>query len=132
MNSAQTPKNGSAGSIPTTRPRFERIWRHTLGGKTSQFECKYRIRHRDGRYIWMLGRGLAVADAGGKATEIAGSQTDITALVEVETRLIRDALHDQLTGLPNRSYLTTQLEKSAPAEKVLCRPVHGLRSIQAH
>ncbi len=88
-----------------------------LRGETSQLETKYRIRHRDGSYRWMLVRGLAVRDDEGKPARIAGSQTDITALIEVESRLIHDALHDQLTGLPNRGYLVAQLEKARQRKK---------------
>lgn len=73
-----------------------------LKGTTSHFEYEYRIRHSNGSYLWVLSRGLAVWDQSGMAYRMAGSQSDITARKLAETRLVYDAVHDALTGLPNR------------------------------
>jgi diguanylate cyclase (GGDEF)-like protein/PAS domain S-box-containing protein len=81
-------------------------------GLTPHFEIEHRMLHRNGRYRWMLSRGTAVRDADGKTTRMAGSQTDITARKEAEDRLLRDALQDGLTGLPNRLLFTDRLERS--------------------
>ncbi len=61
-------------------------------GLTPHFESEQRMLHKDGTFRWMLSRGLAVRDASGKATRMAGSQTDIT----------EGKVTDPLTGLPNR------------------------------
>jgi diguanylate cyclase (GGDEF)-like protein/PAS domain S-box-containing protein len=68
----------------------------------THFEHEYRILHRDGSYRWMLCRGLAVWDEIGQVVRMAGSQTDITDRKAAEQRLLHDALHDALTGMPNR------------------------------
>jgi diguanylate cyclase (GGDEF)-like protein/PAS domain S-box-containing protein len=65
-------------------------------------ENEYRMQHRDGNYLWMLGRGLAVRDENGKAYRIAGSQTDIT----------RGKVADVLTGLPNRILFIDRLNRA--------------------
>jgi PAS domain S-box-containing protein len=50
-----------------------------LAGKTPYFECEYRMRHKDGRYIWFLGRAQVVKrDAAGKPLRLVGAHTDIT------------------------------------------------------
>jgi diguanylate cyclase (GGDEF)-like protein/PAS domain S-box-containing protein len=81
-------------------------------GLTPCFETEHRMRHQDGGYRWMLSRGMAIRDEAGNATRMAGSQTDVTARKEAEEQLIRDALHDGLTGLPNRVLFTDRLERS--------------------
>ena len=83
-----------------------------LEGKSSHLEAEYRLRQLDGSFLWMLARGLAVFAPNGKATRIAGSQTDITERKVSEKRLLFQAFHDQLTGLPNRAHFSRRLVKS--------------------
>jgi diguanylate cyclase (GGDEF)-like protein/PAS domain S-box-containing protein len=83
-----------------------------LSGAGHHFEHEHRIQHHDGSYRWMLARGMAVRDARGMATRVVGSQTDVTARKEAEQRLQHDALHDALTGLPNRVLFLDRLDQA--------------------
>jgi diguanylate cyclase (GGDEF)-like protein len=60
----------------------------------------------------MLARGSAIRDERGYAYRMAGSQTDVTVRREAEEQLVRDALHDSLTGLANRTLFIDRLERS--------------------
>ncbi|MGH2840349.1 MAG: putative bifunctional diguanylate cyclase/phosphodiesterase [Solirubrobacteraceae bacterium] len=82
--------------------RFQQALAGHLNGNVAHFEVEHRVRARDRSYRWMLARGLAVGDSDGRPTRIAGSQTDITERKRAESQLQHDALHDGLTGLPNR------------------------------
>lgn len=81
-----------------------------IKGLTPHFECEYRMRHSNGSYLWVLSRGLAVRDAKGAAYRMAGSQSDINARKLAEERLAHDAVHDALTGLPNRLLFLDRLQ----------------------
>lgn len=80
--------------------------------KGDYFECALRLKHKDGHYIWTIGRGLVLQrDAAGKALRLAGTNTDISlvaaSLTTAQDRIYRDAL----TGLYNREYLHAQQEQ---------------------
>ncbi|HKP87435.1 MAG TPA: EAL domain-containing protein [Blastocatellia bacterium] len=81
---------------------------HLLGA-TPHFQMEHRLRKKDGKYCWVLTRGLAVWDSKRAVYRMAGSLTDISEQKEVEQRLLRNAFHDVLTGLPNRALFMDRL-----------------------
>jgi PAS domain S-box-containing protein len=59
-----------------------------IEGRTPLYQAEYRLRHKDGRWIWILGRGKVVARSDtGRALRMVGTQTDITQRKELEERL---------------------------------------------
>jgi diguanylate cyclase (GGDEF)-like protein/PAS domain S-box-containing protein len=80
-----------------------------LTGSSTHFESEHRIRHADGECRWVLTRGVTVRDADGAPIRTTGSLSDITERRRAEERLIHDALHDGLTGLPNRTLFMDRL-----------------------
>ena len=83
-----------------------------LTGANDHFEHEFRIQHRDGTYRWMLARGTAVRDPQGHAVRVVGSQTDVTDRKHAEQQLQHDAMHDALTGLPNRVLFVDRLDQA--------------------
>jgi diguanylate cyclase (GGDEF)-like protein/PAS domain S-box-containing protein len=88
-----------------------------LHKKTSHFINEHRLRHKDGTYRWALCRGMAVWKDNLGAVRIAGSISDITDRKKAEERLLHDALHDALTGLPNRTLFMDRLNHTIERAK---------------
>jgi len=80
-----------------------------LDGVSSHFKSEHRLLHKAGTYRWMLSRGLALRDTNGKVYRIAGAQTDVTEHKIAQEKLLHDAFHDTLTGLPNRALFIERL-----------------------
>lgn len=101
---------------PDHRYNVETIFENHIQGKIDRIEVEYKIKN-GADYIWCLARGLATRDDDGKATRIAGSQTDISRNKNHEAELKQAAFHDDLTGLPNRSLFINRLEQVVEREK---------------
>ena len=89
-----------------------------INGETEHFQSEYRIRHKDGTYLWVISRGLVGRDAEGKAVRFAGSLTDISQLKRAESRLLHDAYNDRVTGLPNRNFLTDHIGRALERKRM--------------
>ena len=69
---------------------YERVLatvRSYLEKKTSEFQCEYRTRCKDGSYRYILDRGIAVWDSQGRPIRMVGSETDITDRKRAEDAL---------------------------------------------
>jgi PAS domain S-box-containing protein len=77
---------------PDDAPRLETALREHFQGRTPGFECEYRV--RDGNWRWLLARGRCLRDAEGKPYRFVGSAIDVTA--EKQAQSDRDHLEAQL------------------------------------
>jgi PAS domain S-box-containing protein len=74
------------------KPRLELAVQDHLEGRTSAFECEYRIRNGD--WHWLQVRGLCLRDGTGKPYRFVGSATDVTAQKQAQTE--KERLEAQL------------------------------------
>ncbi|WP_372398769.1 EAL domain-containing protein [Azospirillum sp. HJ39] len=80
-----------------------------VAGERPHLQHEFRIRSKAGAELWMLVRGLAVRNDRGCAVRMAGSMTDITARKQAEQQILFNAVHDSMTGLPNRTLLLDRI-----------------------
>ncbi len=71
-----------------------------LAGRTPLYEGEYRVRDADGRYRWVLIRGMCTRDAAGQPLRMAGSVSDIDAQKRAEEalRLSEERYATAMTG----------------------------------
>ena len=70
----------------------------------------FRLRAADGHYYAFSLKARPVVDAEGEVVRVIGTLADVTDARAAEERLLHDAIHDNLTGLPNRDLLFDRLD----------------------
>ena len=64
---------------PEDAPAAQKALIRHLKGETPFFEAELRMRHKDGHWVWVLARGMAVErNSEGRALRVAGTAMDIT------------------------------------------------------
>src|SRR5690606_12904262 len=74
-------------------------------------EIEKLYRRKDGATLWVCEAIGVVTDVRGRPDFLVAVTQDITARKDLEARLAHDALHDPLTGLPNRVMFVDRLAR---------------------
>jgi diguanylate cyclase (GGDEF)-like protein/PAS domain S-box-containing protein len=80
--------------------------------QAGSFTVEYQMLRPDGDVRWLRDRGHVVYDAQGVAKRLDRVVYDITEQKRAEETLIYNALHDDLTGLPNRTLFMDRVEQT--------------------
>lgn len=94
---------------PDDRDRFRAILDVVLEHRRGRINHQFRIRAEDGHYHWLSLRARPVVGSDGEVIRCVGTLIDVTEQKSSEERLLHDAVHDNLTGLPNRELFLDRL-----------------------
>ncbi|MEI7431280.1 MAG: PAS domain S-box protein [Betaproteobacteria bacterium] len=101
---------------PEDIPTFNANYFSHLKAKTPEFQAEYRVRHKDGHWVWLLSRGKVMErDGNGRAVRMTGTSLDITDRKVNEAKVHDLAFYDPLTHLPNRRLLMDRLGLALPS-----------------
>src|SRR5450432_1193683 len=95
---------------PLDRDRFRAALDNVLEQRRGRLTQDFRLRAPDGHYLWFALKARPVVGSDGEVVRIVGTLTDVTEFKNAEERLLHDAVHDNLTGLPNRELFIDRLE----------------------
>ncbi|WP_074380900.1 EAL domain-containing protein [Bartonella doshiae] len=92
------------------RERFQAILDIILKNKKGRIDQIFRLSSGGGYYHWFSLRARPAMQKDGKITRVIGTIVNITNHKKSEERLLHDAIHDSLTGLPNQQIFFDRLQ----------------------
>ncbi|MGL3606201.1 EAL domain-containing protein [Rhizobium sp. G187] len=95
---------------PDDRDRFRATLDVLLEHRKGRLSHEFRIRAEDGHYHWLKIRARPVLGSNGEVIRCVGTIIDVTEQRNSIDRLLADAMHDNLTGLPNREVFLDRLQ----------------------
>ena len=106
---------------PFERDRYKACLDAVLEQRRGRIGQDFRLRAADGHYFWYTMRARPVVGADGEVIRVVGTLTDVTEGKISEERLLHDAVHDNLTGLPNRELFFDRLDAALAFAKANSR-----------
>lgn len=92
------------------RERFRLLLQSLQEKKGGNFQTDFRLRRHDGTYLWYELNAQAAPNENVRLLRCVGLLRDVTSLKRSHERLMHDAVHDSLTGLPNRELFMDRLD----------------------
>jgi diguanylate cyclase (GGDEF)-like protein/PAS domain S-box-containing protein len=94
---------------PLDRDRYTLALDGLLHQRSGRINHDLRLRGSDGHYFWYVLKARPVVGPDGEVVRVIGSLADVTEIKSAEERMLHDAIHDNLTGLPNRELFYDRL-----------------------
>ncbi|MGE5771537.1 MAG: EAL domain-containing protein [Hyphomicrobiales bacterium] len=95
---------------PLDRDRFRASLDGAVEQRRGRLTQDFRLRTVDGHHLWFALKARPVVGSDGEVVRLVGTLTDVTEFKNAEERLLFDAVHDNLTGLPNRELFIDRME----------------------
>lgn len=97
--------------LPRDRPVMQERYQGLASGRDPRLRIRFPLCGADGEPVWANLDVSVLSDSEQAAKYLVTMVDDITDLQLLEQRLHHQTLHDPQTGLPNRQYLLTHLER---------------------
>jgi len=98
---------------PSIRDHLDRL----VAGEIGSYQIEQRYLHTDGREVWTAISASLVRDPAGTPMYVVHQIEDITARRRDGERLAHQAIHDPLTGLPNRLLFVDRLRRALAEDR---------------
>jgi len=95
---------------PHDRDRFRAALDSVIEQGRGRVVQDFRLRMPDGHSLWFTMKARPVVGSDGEVVRLVGTLTDVSEAKIAEERLLHDAVHDHLTGLPNRQLFVDRLD----------------------
>jgi PAS domain S-box-containing protein len=109
---------------PGDRDRFRMALDSMLEQRRGRIAQEFRLRSESGTYLWFMLRARPVVGSDGEVLRVVGTLADISETKIAQERVLHDAVHDNLTGLPNRELFLDRLESALKMAAGSGDPVH--------
>ena len=94
---------------PTDRERFKLLLASVKERSDGEVRIEFRMRHVDNSYRWFELEAASVPSADRRNVRCVGLIREVTDAKRAQERLMHDAVHDSLSGLPNRELFLDRL-----------------------
>lgn len=94
---------------PSDRDRFRMALDAMLEQRRGKISQEFRLRSESGAYLWFALHARPVVGSDGEVLRVVGTLADISENKIAQERLMHDAVHDNLTALPNRELFLDRL-----------------------
>ena len=95
---------------PSERDLFRAVLDAVVNQRRGRINLDFRMRAEDGHFLWFSLKARPIVGSDGEVMRCSGTIADITDQKRAEERLLHDAVHDNLTGLPNRQMFVDRLD----------------------
>jgi diguanylate cyclase (GGDEF)-like protein/PAS domain S-box-containing protein len=102
---------------PLDWDQFRAALESILEQRRGRLVQELRLRGSEGKFLWFALKARPVVGTDGEVVRVVGTLTDVTESKVAEERLLQDAVHDNLTGLPNRKLFIDRLEAAMALSK---------------
>ncbi|MFI4997754.1 MAG: putative bifunctional diguanylate cyclase/phosphodiesterase, partial [Hyphomicrobiales bacterium] len=87
---------------PFDRESYRATLDNVLEQRRGRIQVDFRLRDAEGQYHWFQLKARPVIGVDNEVVRVAGTLADVTEARQAQERILHDAVHDNLTGLPNR------------------------------